>query len=163
MPNKALVLGASGFLGSHVAKELVKQGRDVRILVRETSDTRATDHLDVERCYGDVMDRDSLDKAMAGCDSIFYCVVDTRAWLRDPAPLYRVNVDGLTNAMDAATDDQHFTVFTRHGHFLLVESQTGLHSTDLVCFNQPNAALRVCLGLVGIVDRINHPLPGAGP
>lgn len=102
MNNKALVLGASGFLGSHVTKELVNQGRDVRILVRKTSDTRSTDHLDVERVYGDVLDKASLESAMNGCDTIFYCVVDTRAWLRDAAPLYKVNVGGLTNAMDAA-------------------------------------------------------------
>lgn len=99
---KTLVLGASGFLGSHVTKLLVAAGRDVRILVRESSDTQAIDHLSVERCFGDVSDIESLKQAMAGCDSIFYCVVDTRAWLRDTAPLYKVNVDGLYNAMDAA-------------------------------------------------------------
>ncbi len=104
MSKKALVLGASGFLGSHITKELVKQGREVRIFLRESSDTRATDHLDIERCYGDVMNRASLDAAMNGCASVFYCVVDTRAWLRDPEPLYRVNVDGLYNAMDAALE-----------------------------------------------------------
>ena len=101
---KALVLGASGFLGSHVCKQLVAAGRRVRIMVRKTSDTQATDSLDIERCYGNVNDIDSLKQAMRGCDSIFYCVVDTRAWLRDPAPLYKVNVDGLYNAMDAALD-----------------------------------------------------------
>jgi len=104
MSQKVLVLGASGFLGSHVTKALVKQGRDVRILVRKTSDTRSTDHLDIERCMGDVMDKASLKAAMQGCASIFYCVVDARAWLRDTAPLYRTNVDGLTNAMDAALE-----------------------------------------------------------
>ncbi len=102
MSGKALVLGASGFLGSHVTKQLVEQGRDVRILVRETSNTSTTDHLDIERCTGDVLDEASLDRAMEGCSSLFYCVVDTRAWLRDPAPLYRVNLDGLRSTMDAA-------------------------------------------------------------
>ncbi|MFT5483952.1 MAG: dihydroflavonol-4-reductase [Halieaceae bacterium] len=102
MVGKALVLGASGFLGSHVTRQLAAIGRDIRILVRESSDTRATDHLELERVYGDVLDIDSLTRAMAGCSSVFYCVVDTRAWLRDPAPLYRVNVDGLVNAMESA-------------------------------------------------------------
>lgn len=99
---KTLVLGASGFLGSHVTKVLCEQGRDVRILVRPTSNTAATDHLHLERVFGDVLDADSLGQAMHDCDSVFYCVVDTRAWLADPAPLYQVNVDGLRNTMDAA-------------------------------------------------------------
>jgi dihydroflavonol-4-reductase len=50
---------------------------------------------------------------MAGCDDVFYCVVDTRAWLRDPAPLYRTNVDGLRHVLDAAVDaDLRRFVFT---------------------------------------------------
>lgn len=102
--SKALVMGASGFLGSHIAKELVAQGRDVRLFMRKSSDSRATDELDVERCYGDVTDKDSLLSAMDGCDSIFYCIVDTRAWLRDSAPLFRTNVDGLVHTMDAALE-----------------------------------------------------------
>lgn len=101
---KTLVLGASGFLGSHVTKKLCDEVRDVRVLVRSSSNTRATDHLDIERVHGDVLDAASLHKAMQGCSSVFYCVVDTRAWLQDPAPLYEVNVDGLRNAMDAALD-----------------------------------------------------------
>ncbi|MEH6550287.1 MAG: NAD-dependent epimerase/dehydratase family protein [Pseudomonadales bacterium] len=101
---KTLVLGASGFLGSHTTKALVEEGRNVRILVRKSSNTQAIDHLELERFYGDVLDCDSLKIAMQDCDSVFYCVVDTRAWLRDPAPLYRVNVDGLKNAMDAALE-----------------------------------------------------------
>ena len=101
---KTLVLGASGFLGSHVTRVLCEQGRDVRVLVRQTSNIRAIDHLPLERVYGDVLDSASIKLAMQGCDAVFYCVVDTRAWLRDPTPLYRVNVDGLRNAMDAALE-----------------------------------------------------------
>ncbi len=110
---KTLVLGASGFLGSHVTKKLCAQGRDVRILVRSSSNTAATDHLKLERCCGDVLDIGSLRQAFEGCSSVFYCVVDTRAWLQDPAPLYAVNVDGLRNAMDIALESgvQRF-VFT---------------------------------------------------
>jgi dihydroflavonol-4-reductase len=99
---KTLVLGASGFLGSHVTRVLCEQGRDVRILVRPTSNTGATDPLPLDRVFGDVLDAGSLQSAMQGCESVFYCVVDTRAWLQDPAPLYQVNVDGLRNTMDAA-------------------------------------------------------------
>jgi dihydroflavonol-4-reductase len=99
---KALVIGASGFLGSHVVKALVDDGRPVRIMVRASSDTSATDHLDIERVVGAIDDAEALRSAMAGCDSVFYCVVDTRAWLRDPAPLYHTNVECLRVVLDAA-------------------------------------------------------------
>jgi dihydroflavonol-4-reductase len=54
--------------------------------------------------HGDVEDKDSLLRAMEGCSSVFHCIVDTRAWLADPAPLYRVNVDGLRNSLEAALE-----------------------------------------------------------
>jgi dihydroflavonol-4-reductase len=95
-------MGASGFLGSHVVKELVAAGRTVRIMVRTSSDTRAIDHLPLERVTGELGDRKSVAAAMAGCDAVYYCVVDTRAWLRDPAPLYATNVDGLRKVLDIA-------------------------------------------------------------
>jgi dihydroflavonol-4-reductase len=101
---KVLVLGASGFLGSHVVKALVAAGRDVRILVRATSDTTTIDSLAVERYIGDVLNPESLRAAMSGCEVIYYCVVDTRAWLRDAEPLRRVNIDGLRNALDIAIE-----------------------------------------------------------
>ena len=103
--SRVLVMGASGFLGSHVVKELVAAGRDVRIIVRASSNTIAIDHLQVERVVGDISDGDALATAMVGCDSLFYCVVDTRAWLRDPAPLYKTNVDGLRRVMDVQGRD----------------------------------------------------------
>jgi nucleoside-diphosphate-sugar epimerase len=76
----------------------------VRILTRPGSNTAMTDHLDLERQIGDVFDRETLRKAMSGCASAFYCIVDTRSWLRDPAPLYRTNVDGSRIAMEVALE-----------------------------------------------------------
>ena len=99
-----LVIGASGFLGSHVVRELVNGGGRVRVMLRRTSSTRGIDDLDVERCYGDVFDDAALRAAMAGCDVVYYCVVDARMWLRDPAPLFRTNVDGLRHVLDAAVE-----------------------------------------------------------
>jgi dihydroflavonol-4-reductase len=110
---KKLVIGASGFLGSHVTRELVQRGDDVRVLVRRTSSTAALDGLDVEYHYGDVFDDEALRTAMSGVDDVFYCVVDARAWLRDPAPLFRTNVEGLQHVLDAAVDsDLRRFVFT---------------------------------------------------
>ena len=97
-----LVIGASGFLGSHVTRQLVHRGDDVRVMVRRSSSTKGISDLDVEYRYGDIFDDQALREAMDGCDVVYYCVVDARAWLRDPAPLFRTNVDGLQHVLDAA-------------------------------------------------------------
>src|SRR5436190_928669 len=81
-----LVMGASGFLGSHVTRQLVGRGDEVRVWIRESSSTVGFDDLAVERCYGDLGDRGGLRKAMEGVEAVFYCIVDARAWLRDPTP-----------------------------------------------------------------------------
>lgn len=125
-----LVIGANGFLGSHVTRALVDAGEDVRVMVREGANTLGIDDLDVTRFHGDVVDaslpnKATLAEAMNGCDDIYYCVVDTRAWLRDPAPLFRTNVEGLRNVLDVAQDanlrrfvftSSYATVGRRHGH-----------------------------------------------
>ena len=97
-----LVAGASGFVGSHIARQLVAQGRKVRVLLRKSSKQDALAELPVEIVYGDVLDPASLRAAMQGCGSVFYSVVDPRFWLTDQTPIYRNNVEGLVNAMDAA-------------------------------------------------------------
>lgn len=110
---KSLVIGASGFLGSHVTRQLVAAGADVRAMVRKESSTIAIDDLDVELCYGDVHNDSALRVAMTDCDVVYYCVVDTRMWLRDPAPLFRTNVDGLRHVLDVAVNaDLRKFVFT---------------------------------------------------
>ncbi len=101
---KALVMGASGFLGSHVVKALAEQGRDIRIFTRASSDISGIEHLEFEHAIGDLYDADSLREAIRGCSAIYYCIVDTRAWLKDPAPLRVTNVEGLRNVMDVAMD-----------------------------------------------------------
>ena len=101
---KKLVIGGSGFVGSNVIRKLVDRGEDVRVMLRKSSSTRGIDDLDVERCYGDVFDDEALRSAMAGCDIVYYCVVDARAWLRDPSPLLRTNVEGLRHVLDAALE-----------------------------------------------------------
>lgn len=100
----ALVMGASGFVGSHVTRALVEKGYDVRVYLRRSSSTVAIDDLDVTRCYGDLYDEDALRAAMAGCDLVFYCVVDTRFHLRDPAPLFETNVSCLRRVLDIAVN-----------------------------------------------------------
>lgn len=95
-------MGASGNVGACVTRQLVARGDDVRVLLRRSSSTRGIDGLDVQRCYGDIFDTEAVAAAMAERDVVYYCVVDTRAELRDPAPLFKTNVEGLHNVLDVA-------------------------------------------------------------
>ena len=99
---RALVLGASGNVGAAVVRHLVADGDDVRVLLRRSSSTRGIDGLDVDRRYGDIFDTEAVAAAMADRDVVFYCVVDTRAHLADPAPLFATNVEGLRGVLDIA-------------------------------------------------------------
>ncbi|BBW99763.1 NAD-dependent dehydratase [Mycolicibacterium moriokaense] len=109
----ALVIGANGYLGSHVTRQLVQSGADVRVMVRESANTIGIDDIDVTRFIGDIWDNDTLRAAMAGVDDVYYCVVDTRGWLRDPAPLFHTNVEGTRNVLEIAKDaGLHRFIFT---------------------------------------------------
>jgi len=100
----SLVIGANGYLGSHVTRALVADGEDVRVMVRDGANTIGIDDLDVTRFVGDIWNDDVLREAMTGSDVVYYCVVDTRGWLRDPAPLFRTNVEGTRNVLDVAVE-----------------------------------------------------------
>lgn len=96
-----LVTGASGFLGWHVARVLLERGHSVRALVRAGS---RVDQLDVEPVTGDLRDPASLARAIAGCGLVFHVAADYRLWAKDPAELYRSNVDGTRYLLQAARD-----------------------------------------------------------
>jgi dihydroflavonol-4-reductase len=100
----ALVTGANGFLGSAVVRALLTAGTPVRAFVRPRSDRRNLEGLDVEIAEGDLTDRDSLRRAAAGCRSVFHVAADYRLWVADPAPMYRANVDGSVNVLEAAAE-----------------------------------------------------------
>jgi dihydroflavonol-4-reductase len=105
---KALVMGATGFVGSHVTRQLVRRGDDLRVYLRKSSSTVAIDDLDVERCYGDLHDEEALRAAMSDRDVVFYCVVDTRFFLRDPSPLFETNVESLRRVLEVAAQADLF-------------------------------------------------------
>jgi dihydroflavonol-4-reductase len=100
----SLVIGANGYLGSHVTRQLVDDGRDVAVMVRAGANTIGIDDLNVTRFVGDIWDNDTLRQAMAGVADVYYCVVDARGWLRDPAPLFHTNVEGTRNVLGIAKD-----------------------------------------------------------
>jgi dihydroflavonol-4-reductase len=133
-----LVIGANGFLGSHVTRQLAAKGAadgfEVRAMVRPDANTRAIDDLTLTRYHGDVFDTATLREAMDGVDDVYYCVVDARAWLRDTSPLFRTNVDGLRNVLDVAVTanlrrfvftSTYATVGRRHGHVATEEDVIG--------------------------------------
>jgi dihydroflavonol-4-reductase len=97
-----LVTGASGFLGSHVARLLIERGERVRVLLRPTSQTKLLEDLKVERVSGDLRDRDSLDQALAGVSTVYHVAADYRLWARDPREIYESNVGGTRNLLAAA-------------------------------------------------------------
>jgi len=99
---KTFLTGATGFLGSHVARVLAAQGADLRLLVRPTSNLRNLEGLKAETVTGDLRDPASLEKAISGCDTVFHVAADYRLWLRDPAEMYRSNVDGTRAILEAA-------------------------------------------------------------
>ena len=101
---KAMVTGATGFVGAAVARALLARGWAVRALTRPGSDTANLDDLDIERVPGDVTDAASVARATAGCTHVFHVAADYRLWVPDPARMRQVNVDGTRNVLRAAAD-----------------------------------------------------------
>jgi len=99
---RALVTGATGFVGSAVARALLREHWQVRTLVREHSDRRNLRQLEAEIVVGDLADRASLDRAIANCQALFHVAADYRLGAREPAQLYRTNVAGTRNILEAA-------------------------------------------------------------
>jgi dihydroflavonol-4-reductase len=97
-----LVTGASGFLGSHVARQLVARGEEVRVLMRPSSTNRAVADLSLEYVTGDLRDPASLDRALAGVQYVFHVAADYRLWARKSSEIYDSNVGGTKNLLEAA-------------------------------------------------------------
>jgi dihydroflavonol-4-reductase len=103
-PDLNLVTGATGFVGSAVARALLARGRRVRVLARPNSDRRNLAGLAVEIAEGAMEDPRSLACAVAGCRYVYHVAADYRIWVPDPAPMFRANVDGTRDLLTAALD-----------------------------------------------------------
>src|ERR1700675_1280092 len=97
-----LVTGASGFLGSHVARQLVARGEEVRVLMRASSTNRAIGDLFLEYVTGVLRDPASLERALAGVKCVFHVAADYRLWAKKARDIYDSNVGGTKNLLEAA-------------------------------------------------------------
>ena len=100
---RVLVTGATGFVGGNLARELWTQGYEVRALVRPGSNTLTIDDTGVEKVEGDILDRDSIRRAVEGCKAVFHCAAAYTFWSRNPQGVRRANVEGTVNMVESAT------------------------------------------------------------
>ena len=98
----AFLTGATGFVGSHVARALSDQGADLRLLVRANSNLKNVEDIKAELVTGDLRDPASLEKGIDGCEVVFHVAADYRLWVRDPDEMYRSNVEGTRAILEAA-------------------------------------------------------------
>ncbi|MGM0365308.1 MAG: hopanoid-associated sugar epimerase [Actinomycetota bacterium] len=99
---RVLVTGATGFIGSHVARKLKEEGFEVAVLARPQSDKRNLEGMEARVCHGDLRDRESLKEALKGCGALFHVAASYSFWSPDPAEFYEVNVKGTANIIEEA-------------------------------------------------------------
>ena len=99
---KTLLTGSTGFLGSAILRKLLEDGREVKVLIREKSDTTNIDGVDVEIAYGDLRDSDSLQSALNGCDILYHTAAYYSLWDQDKRIIYDINVEGTRKILQAA-------------------------------------------------------------
>ena len=99
---KTLVTGGTGFVGLHVARELARRGDELRLLVRDRSNTEPLDGIEWEPAVGDVTDRDSVRRAMSGVERVFHVAGTTSMRTRDRIRVFEVNVGGTRNVFEEA-------------------------------------------------------------
>ncbi len=110
---KTLVTGTTGFLGAALLRELIADGRDVRVLVRPDADRSNIEGLDAEVVTGDLRDRDSLAAALQGCEVLYHAAAYYSLWSRDKRMMYDINVQGTRNILEAAmTENVRKVVYT---------------------------------------------------
>ncbi|MGA3069873.1 MAG: hopanoid-associated sugar epimerase [Terracidiphilus sp.] len=137
---KVFLTGATGFIGSHVARALAIEGAQLRMLVRKTSNLANLEGIDGETHVGDLSDPDSLQPALAGCDAVVHVAADYRLWIPDPKAMYRANVDGtrelLRLAREAGVKRFVYTSSVATMHFrtdgLVVNEDTPVALSDMV-------------------------------
>ena len=137
---KVFLTGATGFVGSHVARALAADGAKLRLLVRKTSNLGNLEGMAGETYVGDLSDPESLRPALEGCDAVVHVAADYRLWIPDPAAMYRANVDGtrelLRLAREARVKRFVYTSSVATMHFrrdgLVINEDTPVSLADMV-------------------------------
>ncbi len=101
---KVFLTGATGFVGSHVARVYAEAGAQLRLLTRSSSNVAALEGLDAEVVVGDLRDAGALRSAIAGCEAVVHVAADYRLWVRDPKAMYAANVDGTRELLRMARE-----------------------------------------------------------
>jgi dihydroflavonol-4-reductase len=100
-----LVTGATGFIGSHLARQLAERGDRVRVLVRQRSSLANLQGVEVEAVRGDLLEPESLRALLRGCRKVFHVAADYRLWARHPDEMYRTNVMGTRHLLQLAFEE----------------------------------------------------------
>ena len=99
---RVFITGATGFVGSHVARSYAAGGAQLRLLTRQTSRLDSLAGLNAETVVGDLREPEKLRSALAGCDVLVHVAADYRLWVRDPEEMYAANVDGTRDLLRLA-------------------------------------------------------------
>ncbi|WP_446744520.1 hopanoid-associated sugar epimerase [Silvibacterium acidisoli] len=102
---KIFLTGATGFVGSHVARKLAGQGADLRLLVRKSSNLANIEGIRGETVVGDLLKPESMRSAVQGCDALMHVAADYRLWVKDPATMYAANVEGTRGLLRLAGEE----------------------------------------------------------
>jgi len=137
---KVFLTGATGFVGHHVARALAAEGADLRLLVRKSSNLQNLEGVAGETVVGDLLAPESLRSALAGCDAVMHVAADYRLWIRDPAAMYKANVDGtrelLRMARESVVPRVVYTSSVATMHFrtdgLVINEDTPVSLKDMV-------------------------------
>jgi nucleoside-diphosphate-sugar epimerase len=99
---RILITGAAGYLGNKLAHKLARQGHCIHALVRSDTAKELLQHPNIIPYKGDLLEKESLKKAIVGCNQVYHTAAKVGAWASDPSLFYKVNVEGTRNVLDAA-------------------------------------------------------------